>query len=350
MSTEKELKKISKIRQSGTKIDNSSPVKISGGSILIFGDPHFSSSYTGTHRNYTLNCYRVMDKILEIAKNEKHLGGVIFLGDVIGVNERNLRDRQFLLRVYNFFQQLKSLSGGKTAMSVRGNHDYGDFPDFNFLEGLNVLENPRFVDYEVNDSLEVRFHLVNYGAEDRKLDLAGSTSDVVLGHNDYTIEGVTNWYGHKGNIEIVKQSNLLDVVMVISGHIHNPSPEIYSVTMPNGKELSLFYPGSPTRVSQRYDDCFYVKFEYNGTGTAFKAERFGLWPAEEEFYPQEELLEDVEGAEERLERTKKLEDILQEIVINKLTGGNLFEQVDRIPHSTPEARELAKGYLEAAFK
>ena len=68
--------------------------KVFGGKIHIYGDMHFSCVYEGQHKDYILECYTNMDNILNKVKKEK-ASAVIFLGDVIGVNERNIRDRNF---------------------------------------------------------------------------------------------------------------------------------------------------------------------------------------------------------------------------------------------------------------
>lgn len=61
--------------------------------------------------------------------------------------------------------------------------DIGDFADFDFLVGLGLLKNPKYIDYCRKDgTIEVRFHFLNYGEEHRSLDLAseldGSTLSV----------------------------------------------------------------------------------------------------------------------------------------------------------------------------
>ena len=189
--------------------------KVFGGRILVFGDLHLSCTYEGQHINYTLECYKNMDNIVTKVKDEKP-SAVFFLGDIIGVNERNLRDRQFLMRVFLFFQTLNELTNGN-VYSVKGNHDKGDFSDFDFFLGVGLLKNPNYVDYYCSledynsngeEALEVRFHFVNYGDESRELDMyEGEGSNIVLGHADYLIDGVTNWYQHKGGVYLSRLSN-----------------------------------------------------------------------------------------------------------------------------------------------
>ena len=50
---------------------------INGGKILIFGDLHISSSFSGSHKHYQLDCYTVMDLILKKVAEEK-ASAVIF--------------------------------------------------------------------------------------------------------------------------------------------------------------------------------------------------------------------------------------------------------------------------------
>ena len=111
------------------------------GKVLIFGDLHFSCVYQGQHKNYIYDCYSNMNLITEVVKKEKP-AWIIFLGDIIGVNERNIRDHQFLMRVILFFETLNSITNGN-VYTVKGNHDYDhDYFD-KITEKLNwkVLNN-----------------------------------------------------------------------------------------------------------------------------------------------------------------------------------------------------------------
>ena len=337
---------------------------IHGGRVLIFGDLHISSSFSGQHKNYQYECYYNMDKIISIVAKEK-ASAVIFLGDLVGVNEKNIRDRQFLMRTQNFFKVLNQATNGN-VYSVKGNHDMGDFTDFDFFEGLGYIKNPKYINYygrkpgsKKDDGLEIRFHLVNYGDEHKSLKLASSNdcaSDVVLGHCDYYIEGVTNWYSAESNVELSKLDNYQGVALVFSGHIHIPSDEMLFTTLKNGDSIGLFYLGSPARVTERFDDCWYLAFEYTKSdsedewSTSYDSIFMGLEPADEVFYPKEDFIEDESEEALRENESAKLTDIVKEIMDSRIMTGDLNHQIDIVPGVRKEVKDIAKQYLELASK
>lgn len=350
-----------------TSTENSRPLccEIHGGKLLIVGDLHISSTFSGQHKNYLFDCYDAMDTILETVKKEK-ASAVVLLGDISGVNEKNIRDRQVLMRFIMFLTTLNKLTNGN-VFAVKGNHDCGDFTDYDLTLGLGLIKNPQYIDYyakkPVDNSvggLEVRFHLVNYGDEHRRLHISNpedSASDVVLGHNEYYIEGVTNWYSARSDLRLNDLDNFMGVSLVVSGHIHTPSDEILYTSLKDGSSIGLFYVGCPTRVSERYDDCWYFTFQYEKEdeetwSTSYDAKFLGLRPASEVFFPKEEFVDDLEGdfLSERVSNSEKLTEIVKEIMEGRITSGDLFHQIEVIPNVTPEARALAKKYLEDANK
>lgn len=326
---------------------------IKGGKVLCFGDLHFSATYMGKHKAYLLECYTTMELIIKKVKEEKPKA-IIFMGDIIGVNERNIRDRQFLTRVIMFFGSLYSLTKGNVFV-VKGNHDIGDFSDFDMLVGLGYIKNPSYIDYMGDNGLEARFHLVNYGDENKPLQIEKEgASNIVFGHADYYIEGVTTWYRSKDSIELKSLKNFCGVDLVFSGHIHTPSEEILYTRLPDGEEVGLFYVGSPSRVAERYDDCWYVSFEYSKeeASTKFDAQLLGLQPASEVFYEEQdfEYTEEEEAEKELAESKQKiLDDIVQEVINSRLATGDLFKQLDLLPADEP-TKELAKKYLRQAME
>lgn len=335
--------KIKDIERKSYRVDN--------GKILVFGDLHLSAKYEGTHKNYLYECYYNMDRITEICENIKP-SGVVFLGDLIGVTERKISDHQFLMRVMMFFMKLNKLTNGN-VFAVKGNHDIGDFSDFDMLVGMGLIKNPKYVDYYGNDKLEIRFHFVNYGEEHYKLELAEYplvASNVVFGHADYYIEGVTNWYSAKQGVHLNELDNFCGVEMVISGHIHVPSDgEISYTTLKDGSTIGLFYVGSPSRVVERIDDCWYMWFEYADGGTNYEAEPFGLEPASDVFFEKDELIEELsEDEADRIYQSEKLTEYVKEIISSRLTSGNLFNQIDLVPGVGKEIKEIAKKYLRKA--
>lgn len=322
---------------------------IKGGKILVFADTHFSIVYEGKHINYAYDCFDNMAKILDIVKKQKP-SAVFFLGDIIGVKERNIVDRQFLMRVVLFFGMLFNITNGN-VYTVRGNHDTGDFSDFDFISGLGYFKNPKYVDYVTDKGTEIRFHFVNYGDEKLPLELAkDGASNIVLGHADYYIDGVTNWYSEKkGRVELKTLQNFCGVELVFSGHIHTPSKDIMYTNMPDGEVIGLFYPGSCSRTAERFDDCWYVSFEYieDEGSVQYDANLMGLRKADEVFHDDEDFVDD-ESAEELNRKTEALNVIIEEIFSSRLATGDLFGQIDKIP-ADQDVKDLAKEYLQRAI-
>ena len=330
-------------------MDGRKGYRVDGGKVMVFGDLHLSSSYTGKHKNYTLECFENMERILSLVKEESP-SAVVFLGDIVGVNERNIRDRQFLMRVVMFFGMLYNITNGN-VFAVRGNHDMGDFPDYDFILGLGYIKNPRYVDYYSDSGVkEIRFHFVNYGNEGMRLDIdKDGASNIVFGHADYYIDGVTTWYSDKkGRVELKTLKNFIGVDMVFSGHIHIPSSEVLYTNLPDGENIGLFYLGSPSRTAERYDDCWYVTFEYQkeSLATTYDANYFGLKPSNEVFYDDSEFEHETEELDN--ETSNALEAIAKEIFESRLATGDIFGQIDRIPADN-DCKELAKDYLRKAI-
>lgn len=328
--------------------------RVNGGRVLIFGDLHISSSYEGQHISYMRDCYENMELIKNICSLNKPRA-VIFLGDIIGVNERSIRDRQFFMRVLQFFYFLNDLCEDG-VYSVKGNHDAGDFTDFDFLIGLGLIRNPRYLDYysEMGNH-EVRFHFVNYGYERNSLSITEpdeGVSNVVLGHADYYIDGVTNWYSARNGVELGLLDNFCGVELVISGHIHIPSDQILYTNLKDGSAVGLFYTGSPARTAERFDDCWYVKVEYtedeDGNGcTNCDPILMGLKKAEEVFYPKESFELETEEDEEQVQ-SEKLTELVKEIIESRITTLDIVNQIMINPIADKETKELAVEYYQRA--
>lgn len=333
--------------------------KIVGGKILVIGDLHFSDVFTGKHKNYLENCMWVLGAITRKIE-DMHPSAVVLGGDLIGWSETNIKNREILSFLC---RELKNWNNICPVYSVRGNHDIKGYPDFLFLAELGLIITSEkcggyfdYYGYEGQEVAECRFHIVDYGEENRHLDLAeGETSNIVFGHNNYTINGVTTWYSDHDGIELGNMQNFAGVDMVISGHIHNPSPEIYDTQMPDGTRCMLFYTGCPTRPikdKNMYESCWFVKIGYNESTkqTDIDTEEFKLLPSSEIFYDDETFVN--EKTEEEISeevRKENLKEILDDILKYRISAGDPFTQIDNIPHGSEEAKKVAKDYLKIAF-
>ena len=334
--------------------------KVVGNNILIFGDIHFSDIYSGRHKNYLENCFYILAMIEKMVKEKKPCA-VFLLGDLVGVTEGNIREREVLNM---FCKWLKRLNEVCPVYVVRGNHDFkGSFPEFQFLadQGFIITSTDcdGYVDYfgtEDAEEPEVRFHLVDYGRETRELNIkGGNTTDIVLAHNNFTIQGLTVWYAEHDGIELAMQQNFDGVYMVISGHIHNPSPEIIATDMVSGSTCNLFYPGCPTRPSfekNLYTSAWVVEFSYDSDSatTNYNAIPMELRPLEEVFFLDDSYVEDKTEEEiAEIERTEALKDVLDDIIKCRMTSGDLVAQVMMIPNASDEAKQVAANYLQMAL-
>lgn len=333
--------------------------KIVGGMVMVVGDLHFSDVYKGKHKGYLENCFWVLSELLARVR-DKRPRALVLLGDIIGWAETNVRDRE----VFSMFCKiLKEINEICPIYCIRGNHDIKGYPDYNFLADLDLLLTTSscggYFDYYGYDGQvvpEVRFHMVDYLSESRQLELAsGGTSNIVLGHNNYTINGITTWYSEHNGIELGMMQNYCGVDMVISGHIHNPSPEIYSTQMPDGSSCMLFYPGCPTRPikdKNMYDSCWVVYIEYNeeSKSTDINTEEFQLKPFSEVFYEDESYInEKSEDAINEELRREALKDVLDDLLKYRMGSGDPISQVENIPNATREAKDVAISYLQLAF-
>lgn len=333
--------------------------KVVGKSILCIGDLHFSDVFTGKHKNYLTNCSKILGQIVAKVQSEKP-STLVILGDLVGWNETNIRDRQILSMFCKAFQEINYIC---PIYVVRGNHDMKGYPEFNFLEQLGLIVTSSmcggYFDYYANEEQtipEVRFHIVDYKQENNNLELATEgTSNIVLGHNNYTIQGVTNWYAEHDGIELGMLQNFSGVDMVISGHIHNPSPEFVTTQMPNEDVCGLFYAGCPTRPikdKNMYDSVWWVNIKYNEStqSTDIMPEPWLLDPASEIFYEDDSFIEEKTDEEIQDEvRKDALVDVLQDILQYRILGGNPIEQVKLIPNASDDAKDIAINYLQIAL-
>lgn len=334
--------------------------KVVGNEVMIVGDLHFSDVFTGKHKDYLENCCWVMGQITKKLEDEKP-SALVLAGDLIGWSETNIKSREVLSM---FIKVLKEWNSVCPVYAVRGNHDMKGYPDFNFLEELGMIitsaECEGYFDYYATDDAskpEVRFHLVDYKQESRPLDIHEDCSNIVIGHNNYTIDGVTTWYRDHDGIELGMLSNFTGVDMVISGHIHNPSPEIYSVQMIDGKSCMLFYVGCPSRPIREgsgysYDSCWYVFLRYNAEEqmTDIVTDEFKLKPAEEVFYQDDTFIE--EATQEQIEesvRQEALKNVLGDLLVYRMNQTDPISQVENIPNASEEAKKVAINYLNLAF-
>lgn len=325
------------------------------GNFIVFGDTHFSNKYSGTHWDYSKNSMRVAKRIVEIVAKQAESSkvSVLILGDIFGVNERNINDESFLAALGIQFGKLNNLCDGR-VYCVRGNHDMGDFTTFDFAVIEHWFKNPMSLDYVENGSVEARYHLLNYGREKRPLDIAEGAANIAFGHNNFTIPTVTPWYENEASkwrgdhVELSTMTNLEGVQELVSGHIHTPNiDKNLTEILPNGESIRLYYLGSPSRVSERYNDCYYMTYSLTPEGIGEDIKLFGLWPVEEEFKPDdlssdEKIIKKIQD-----DREKKSRETLDEFMNNHISRDvSIKEQILKNTMFTDSEKKLALQYYQ----
>lgn len=328
-------------------------MEIYGGEVMIVGDLHFSDVYSGRHKDYLTECFWILRQLTDRIEQRKPKA-LVLLGDIVGWQETNIKSRQVLSM---FCKILRNWNTVCPVFAVRGNHDMRGYPDFNLFEEFGLLITASacggYFDYygdKSQDIPEVRFHLVDYGKEEEALALCEDTSNIVLAHNNFVINGVTTWFAEANAIELGMHQNFCGVDMVIAGHIHNPSPEMFSVTMPNGELCTLFYPGCPMRVQYMdniWESCWTVHVRYNGKETDIDTEVFDLQPSTEVFYEKEDYIE--EDTAEDIERKAALKDVLDDLLKYRISQGSPIDQIQKIPNASQAAKDMACSYLNIAL-
>ncbi len=332
--------------------------KVVGGKILIIGDLHISDIFTGKHKDYLGNCFSVLSKLSAIIE-EKQPSAIILLGDIVGNRETNIKSREVLSKFCDILQKWNNIC---PVYTVTGNHDLKGFSDLTFLARLGLVRTSQncggIIDYYGNaeqELPEVRFHLVDYGDEHREFDLCHGTSNIVLGHNNYTIQGVTNWYQQHDGLEVAMMDNFANIDMVISGHIHAPSPDIAQVRTVSGEICQLLYLGCPTRPVKEpsnYDTCWVGEIEYfDSLGhTDVNTIPLELGSSADLYYDDGELINEKSETEIQEElRRENLKGVLEDLTKYRLGAGDPIQQIQNIVGANDASKKVAIKYLNLAL-
>jgi len=312
---------------------------------LIVGDLHVSDKYSGKHVDYAQNSIDAMSMIIDEVRNN-NITHLFFLGDLVGVGDSDkwLRSREFLLFTMQWLQELNRLTDGN-VYSVTGNHDMdGKLTDFNVFSTLGYIKQPSHVDLG-----EARFHIVNYGDEHRRIDVAVSKYNVALTHANLQVEGLTNWFRADGGIGLSTLNNFKGVNLVVGGHIHNPSPRIITTSI-DGEEISIFYPGNITRpkVDNDWDKCFGVVVLSDDDMVSLEQVVFNLRPCSEIFSNTFDDMGDSEkvNLDNPIINIEELSKVLSELQMYNIGGGSDYKsQIMRVAGIDREAADVALEYL-----
>ena len=312
--------------------------------ILIIGDLHISDRFSGRHLDYLENCFECLEMITQSIK-DKGITHLICLGDWIGQGqaEKNLNKRPILLRLMQVLQEWNELTNNN-VYSLKGNHDIGrGMTDYDFLVGAKLLKHAETLDIQ-----SCRFHLFDYGSEDRMITIDEDKSNIGCFHTNLLIEGLTSWYQAGVGRELSTLHNLSGIEYAIAGHIHNPSPRVVSTSI-LGNDINLFYPGCITRPKYEpnlWDHVFGVIVTTTDNGTALDFIKYDLKPFKEIF--KEEIAEEESGIG-NLDDIRKLSetfDFMQNYDLN--SGLDYVSQIKKIAGLDLAAANLALKYVEEA--
>ena len=261
--------------------------------------------------------------------------------------EKNLKERRTLLRLIQVLQKWNKLLNGN-VYSLRGNHDIGkNMTDYDFFVTMGLLKYVPQLDIG-----SCRLHLFNYGEETRPIVVDNDKYNVGCFHTNLLIEGLTTWYRGGVGVELSSLKNLYGISMAIAGHIHNPSMRLVSTSI-NDSDISLFYPGCPTRPRlepNMWEKCYGVVLTTNEFDTQMDVITFDLKPLEEVFT----TLDEDPSIDEENEETvpfdlEALNEILNELeYFNVNSGLDYDSQIRRFAGLDKVAADIALEYLERA--
>lgn len=326
------------------------------GTLMVIGDLHTSPRYHGRHKNYWRSCQRVLEMVRTMLEKQVRSGkqvSLMILGDTFGVNERNFNDEFALQVVGRYYKAFNRLCNNR-VYSVRGNHDMGEYTTFDYAKDEGWIRNPEYIDMVSAGGKKIaRMHIVNYGHEHRKLDLLETGENVVFGHNDYVVEGITPVYGGKtgdssrgDRVLLSGLDNFIGVCMVVEGHIHTPlMRDDILATMKDGSTIQLVIPGSPSRVAERNEQCYSIIFDTIGEHVDYHNERIDLWPNDEEFEENEATEEEQAILADAEARNKEVRGILEAVMGSRAYGiYDIPKQIESIPGFNEDSRRLALEY------
>lgn len=318
--------------------------------IAVVGDLHLSDRAVGRYIDYFANCMEVCGQITNMLTHE-HVTRLILAGDVIGVGDTcNFKTQGGRLAVIQLFRQWNVLCRGH-VYSLCGNHDTGaSIGDFEILKGADLVKCPS--DVEVGG---FKFHLVNYGEDNRELAVDPNLVNVAVTHSFFRIENQTNYIPVPGGTELSDMLNFSGVQVVANGHIHYPSNG-YMQTSISGRDVSLINLGSPTRpsASETYMSVPVMLFEsVENNGGYDTNETVAMLNLRDkaELYTMEKPSAEVavSSAKEEIANIEELNKILQEVTeIGVNAQLSYKDQLARFSNNNSRAVDIAYKYIEMA--
>ena len=333
-------------------------LKVIGKKIVKIGDLHYDDVYQGRHVSYWENVMDVTERIRAVIATEKP-DLVIYMGDLIGVRRgvATLRDRNALLYLIKFLKEHPNV------VVLKGNHDYGEVSDYEFLAEIGAFKSSRQINNIVelshpNASKPVYVHCIDYGQEYEPITIQENGYNVGAVHNEFYVQGKEFAITSKGAIELTTMKNFFGLDLIASGHIHEPSALI-DFNFQDGFDSAFVNLGCPTRPkhNEMYDHTWYLVLEFQEAeegvlDLGFRLEALTLKPYNQVFRPKEDFLEELE--EDDMDdftgvQKGKLAEILGSLVTTNMGSDDFFSQIDNILVASPESKDMAKQYLRKAM-
>ncbi|PHE64204.1 phosphatidylglycerophosphatase [Bacillus toyonensis] len=332
-------------------------LKISGSRVLVLGDIHADDTFQGRHYNYWENVVEVSNRIINIVEEEKP-DLVIIAGDLVGVKRgvSTIKDRNALLYLAKFLMSLPN------CVVLKGNHDYNEVSDYEFLSEMCAFKSTSQIGGVVEFTHPLAetpcyFHCIDYGQENELITIYENAYNIGIGHNEFFVEGQEQQYHGEHAIELRSKRNFFGLDMLLSGHIHTPSINFIPFSFQDGFESAFLNLGCPTRPShgELYDQVWYVAFDFNkveGTNLCelgYRTEVFKLRLYTEIFRPKSDFIEEVQSDEAEDPFTGvqkgKLEEIIGSMVTTNMGSDDFLAQVDRVLLVDDDVKNMAKKYL-----
>lgn len=211
--------------------------------VLIYGDPHLCSKRVGYHKDYaehSLNNLRYIESLVR----EHECDTVICLGDFAdGTFSLNYR-----LEVDKVLQDLNGYTKGN-HYTLKGNHDVSTagLTEYDYYTNKGLIKN--------TDVLELdgcNIYFANYGCiDDIKLRDNGK-KNILLSHDYLVFNGSKGVNPYYKPIYVEDCLNLLDMDLIICGHIHNK-------VRYTKDGVHIIYPGSSSMGSIDSDTtCYFI--------------------------------------------------------------------------------------------
>ena len=317
----------------------------------FIGDLHFYDGVTKAHKDYYANCIDCMDRYTK--EFEKSKPDYIFIaGDLVGLSERVLRSRAGLMRLINILNRWNAITKNK-VYCVRGNHD---MPKAESVSDYDVLLSAGIIKHADDVTLNgLRVHLVDYGDEQRQLNIYENHCNVALVHENLMIDGITNWYRADEGVQLSSLKNFKGIELVLAGHIHDPSPTMHSTSIDNWT-VTLLYLGCATRPKRRdhWNAVYVVYANCEADGEVVMEHTQLMLKDWQEIFNEESAKgasEAVADAEDDVPRIDM--ELLKEILSNLqpiMTGTEetYREQIRRLAGADKAAAELAMHYIDLA--